>query len=54
MIALGSLGESTGSKVADRHKTIYQQDSGMTEQRAIQEAAKALSALWKLITPAKP
>ncbi|MBV9182448.1 MAG: hypothetical protein JO356_14145 [Acidobacteria bacterium] len=42
-IALGKIGGAV-----DRHKPIYQRDSRITEQKAIEEAANALSALWKL------
>jgi hypothetical protein len=37
-----------GADAADRQKPIYQRDSRITEQQAIEQAAKALSALWKL------
>ena len=39
MVAMGKLGGS------NRQKPIYQRES-LTEQQAIEEAAKALSALW--------
>jgi hypothetical protein len=44
-IALERIG---GADAGDRQKPIYQRDSRMTEQQAIEQAAKALSALWKL------
>jgi hypothetical protein len=40
-----------GENVADRHKPIYQRNSKMTEQQAIEEAAQALRALWKVGKP---
>jgi hypothetical protein len=40
MVAMGRLGGS------NRQKPIYQRESELTEQEAIAEAAKALSALW--------
>jgi hypothetical protein len=44
-IALERIG---GADAADRQKPIYQRDSRITEQQAIEQAAKALSALWKI------
>ena len=44
-IALGRIGSADA---ADRRKPIYQRDSRITEQKAIEEAASALRALWKL------
>jgi hypothetical protein len=46
MIAMGRLGET------NRQKPIYQRESRVTEQQAIEEAAKALRALW-LGSPAR-
>lgn len=50
MDALAKIAGASDSAAAERHKPIYQRDSKITEQQAIQEAAKALSALWKLGT----
>jgi hypothetical protein len=54
MVALGKISGATSSNTAERHKPIYQRETRQTEQQAINEAAKALSALWKLGTTAKP
>jgi len=37
-----------GGETADRHKPICQRSAPITEQQAIQEAANALTALWKI------
>ena len=50
MVALGRIGGSDGS---DRHKPIYERNSQRTELQAIEEAANALSALWKIRRPAQ-
>jgi hypothetical protein len=50
MDALEKIGGATAPTAADRHKPIRQREARITEQQAIQEAAKALSALWKLGT----
>jgi len=47
-VALGRIGGGASSGGADRHKPICQRNSQMTEQQAIEEAANALSALWKV------
>lgn len=44
-VALQTIG---GEDVAERKKPIYQRNAQMTEQQAIEEAAQALRALWKL------
>ena len=48
-VALRTIG---GEDVAERNKPIYQRNSQMTEQQAIEAAAQALRALWKLRKPA--
>lgn len=50
MDALEKIAGATASTTTHRHKPIYQRQSEMTEQQAIEQAAKALSALWKLGT----
>jgi hypothetical protein len=47
-VALGRICENTGSDVADRQKPIHQMSAHTAEQRAIREAANALTALWKI------
>lgn len=46
-----ALRRIVGEEVADRYKPICQRDSGPTEHDAIEDAAKALRALWKLRSP---
>jgi hypothetical protein len=46
-----ALQQIEGEDVADRYRPIYQRDSRITEHEAIEEAAKALRALWKLRSP---
>jgi len=48
--ALEKIGGAADSTAPARHKPIYQRQSEMTEEQAIQQAANALSALWKLGT----
>ena len=43
-----------GTDLADRHKPIYQRNPRNTEDEAIEEAASALRALWKLRLPVRP
>jgi len=45
-VALRRIGGETTS--ADRHTPIFQRGAHITEQQAIQEAANALTALWKI------
>ncbi len=47
-VALGRIGGTNESDAAARHKPIYQRDPIKTEQEAIEEAARALTALWKI------
>jgi hypothetical protein len=47
-VALRRIGGETVSDAADRQKPIFQRNAPMAEQEAIQEAAKALAALWKI------
>jgi hypothetical protein len=47
-VALGRIGGGNGPDSADRYKPIYQRRSQTIEQQAIEEAANALSALWKV------
>jgi hypothetical protein len=47
IIALERIGGKADPE-SDRHKPIYQGSSRMTEQQAVDAAAKALSALWKV------
>ena len=46
--ALKRINSKAGSGQDDRHRPIYQRNSRMTEQQAVEEAAKALTALWKV------
>lgn len=48
-VALQTIG---GEDLADRQKPIYRRSSGKTEQQAIEDAAQALRALWKIRKPA--
>jgi hypothetical protein len=50
-IALQTVGSDD---VGARNKPIYQRNSRMTEQQAIEEAAQALRVLWKVRKPARP
>jgi hypothetical protein len=45
-VALRRIGGETTS--TDRHTPIFQRRAHITEQQAIQEAANALTALWKI------
>ena len=47
-VALERIDGKAGSGDGDRNKPIYRGSSQMTEQQAIDEAAKALTALWKI------
>jgi len=47
-VAMGRIYGETGSGSADRHKPICQRNSQMTEHEAIEQAANALSALWRI------
>ena len=47
-VALGRIGGGADSGGAARNKPICQRNSQMDEQQAIEEAANALSALWKV------
>ena len=47
-VALKRIAGKAGSDAGDRHKPIYQGNSQITEQQAVEEAAKALTALWKV------
>jgi len=38
----------TASETADRYRPIVQRKAQMPEQQAIEEAANALTALWKV------
>jgi hypothetical protein len=45
-IALRKIGGETGS--ADRHRPIFQRSAHIAKQQAIEQAANALAALWKI------
>lgn len=45
-VALRRIGGETASD--DRHRPIFSRNPHLTEQQAIQEAANALTALWKI------
>ena len=47
-VAMRRIGAEAGSGGAERHRPIYQRNEKLTEQNAIEEAANALSALWKV------
>jgi hypothetical protein len=47
-VALQQIAGETGSDYAGRQKPIYPRNARIAEQQAIGEAAKALTALWKL------
>jgi len=47
-LALKGIGGETASAATDRHRPIFRRNAQMTEQQAIQEAASALAALWKI------
>jgi hypothetical protein len=47
-VALKRIGGETTSAAADRHRPIFHRRAQMTEQQAIQEAANALTALWRM------
>jgi len=47
-VALKRIGGETGSEAANRRKPIYQRSSQNSERQAIEEAANALSVLWKV------
>jgi len=48
--ALSRIAGAADSGASDRHQPIYRREPAPTEKQAIQEAAEALSALWKLGT----
>jgi hypothetical protein len=47
-VALRRIGGETASDSTDRHKPIYQRNARLAEQQLIEEAANALTALWKV------
>jgi hypothetical protein len=47
-VALKRLGGETSSDNAKRRKPIYQRNSQNDERQAIEDAANALSVLWKV------
>lgn len=47
-VALKRIAGKAGPDEGNRHKPIYQGNSQITEQQALEEAAKALTALWKV------
>jgi len=51
MFALESVGSAKRPSVSRRHTPIYRRRQRLTEQEAIQEAAEALSAIWKVRSP---
>ncbi len=52
-IASGRIGGETASDPANRHKPIYKRHSQSIGRQALEEAAEALSALWKIRRPHK-
>ena len=50
-VALERISGKAGAEHGDRHKPIYGRNSQMAEQQALEDAAKALTALWKLRKP---
>jgi hypothetical protein len=48
-LALEQIGDKDSS-TSDRHKPIYRRESHNTQKQAIDDAARALSALWKVRT----
>jgi len=47
-LALGRIAGKTAPTSSDRHRPIFRRNPQMSEQQAIQEAASALTALWKI------
>ena len=47
-VALEQIGSKAGSERSERRKPIYQRTSQISEQQAIEDAAAALTALWKI------
>lgn len=47
-LALGRIAGKTASAGSDRNRPIFRRNPEMSEQQAIQEAARALTALWKI------
>jgi len=47
-LALKGIGGATASAGADRHRPIFRRNAQKTEEQAVQEAASALAALWKI------
>jgi hypothetical protein len=51
-VALRRIGGETAA--TDRHRPIFCRNADMAEQQAVQEAANALAALWKIRRADKP
>ena len=47
-LSLGKIAGKTDSASGDRNRPIFRRNPQMSEQQAIQEAASALTALWKI------
>jgi len=52
-VASGRIGGKTDSDTANRQKPIYKRNSQSAGRQALEEAAEALSALWKIRRPNK-
>jgi hypothetical protein len=53
LIALEKIGRAPSPNLGQRQKPIYQR-AKLTEHKAIDEAAKALTVLWKIRMTSKP
>ncbi len=53
LVALEKIGRATSPNLGERQKPIYQR-AKLTKHKAIDEAAKALTVLWKIRMTAKP
>jgi hypothetical protein len=50
--ALSRIGAQTSGN-AKRHTPIFQREPAISEKQAIQDAANALAAIWKIGEPSK-
>jgi hypothetical protein len=53
MAALSRIGDAQISESAKRHTPIFKRGPAIAEKQAIQDAAIALAALWKIGEPIK-
>ena len=53
MDALSKIAGAPTSETAKKHAPIFRREPAIAEKQAIQDAANALTALWKIGEPTK-